>query len=139
MDGIETAMLPLTIHEHEGGFSMVLAPDLTPRYVLSGAGLPLWIDAEDPSEAPGAVNRHGWRLSRHWTGVGGRLWEQAINRVFLQPLRLLPRTHRPGDKRDTGQEDEPHDRTGGQERRQDIVPARMQMCVSQGGDPAARR
>src|SRR6185312_7511777 len=32
--------------------------------------------------APGAVNRYGWRLSRQWAGVG-RLWEQAIYRVFL--------------------------------------------------------
>ena len=47
--------------------------------------------------APGAVNRHGWRLSRHWPGVGGRLWKQAIDRVFLQPGRLLSRTHRFGD------------------------------------------
>src|SRR5258708_20188916 len=61
--------------------------------------------------APGAVNRHGWRLSRHWTGVGGRLWEQPFNRVFLQPLRLLPRRHGLGDteERETYQEDERRD------------------------------
>src|SRR6185436_3203042 len=55
--------------------------------------------------APGAVNRYGWRLSRPWAGMG-RLWEQAINRVFLQPIRLLPRAHRSGDteERETCQE-----------------------------------
>jgi hypothetical protein len=77
--------------------------------------------------APGAVNRHGWRLSRHWTGVGGRLWEQAINGVFLQPGRLLPCTDRLGDteERETYQEDERRDGTRAGKRRRAMVLARL--------------
>jgi hypothetical protein len=73
--------------------------------------------------APGAVNRHGWRLSRHWTGVGGRLWKQAIDRVFLQPIGPLPRTHRlrNTEERETYQEDEHRDGIRAGKRRRAMV------------------
>jgi hypothetical protein len=75
---------------------------------------------------PGAVNRYDWWLSRRWAGVG-RLWEQAINPVLCQPVRLLPRTHRSGDteERETYQEDERRDGTRGEKRRRDVVLARL--------------
>ncbi len=78
--------------------------------------------------APGAVNRHGGRLSGQWAGIGGRLWEQAIDRVFLQPVRLLPGgAHGLGDteERETCQEDERRDGTEAGKRRPAMALARL--------------
>jgi hypothetical protein len=76
--------------------------------------------------APGAVNRYGWRLSRQWACVGRRR-EQALDRVFLQPVWLLPRTHRSGDteERETYQEDERREGRRAEKRRRAMVLARL--------------
>ncbi len=75
---------------------------------------------------PGAVNRYDRRLSGRWAGVG-RLWEQATNPVLVQPVRLLPRTHRSGDteERETYQEDERPDGTRAGKHRRYMVLARL--------------